>query len=245
MWSPLPAQRGPHQPTATASGRHWTGAGRTTTGDAAVCRCPPEPLRARSSHELCAGAPMLRRRCSRLFGGGAVLAQQDTATRQEGQVPVTPISHAGEPMRSRRGSRARIAKLSRSAGAGEAAALSEAGAAPTLLASCVIERPAARVRLRKTRGTFSLTRELFEEIRDAAFHLSGPPLRLTMASVAEIALRRELNRMKLLHNGGRDFPRRTAELRGGRPIGSREGPTEAMRGSESTRDRLQDGEERT
>jgi hypothetical protein len=121
-------------------------------------------------------------------------------------------------MKSRRGSRARMAKLSRS-GAGEAADLSGARPAPPL-ASCAIERSPARVRLRKIRGTFSLTSDLFEEIRNAAFHLSGPPLRLTMASVAEIALRRELNRMKLLHNGGRDFPQRTAALRGGRPIGS-------------------------
>lgn len=73
---------------------------------------------------------------------------------------------------------------------------------------------------RKVRGTFSLTRDLFDELRNAAFHLSGPPLRLTMASLAETALRRELDRLKSLHNSGRDFPARTANLTAGRPLSS-------------------------
>lgn len=82
------------------------------------------------------------------------------------------------------------------------------------------EQSKAKRSARKVRGTFSLTSELFDELRNAAFHLSGPPLRLTMASLAEMALRRELDRLKLLHNCGRDFPARTANLTAGRPLGS-------------------------
>jgi hypothetical protein len=82
------------------------------------------------------------------------------------------------------------------------------------------DRSKARKPARKVRGTFSLTRELLDEIRNAAFHLSGPPVRLTMASLAEMALRRELDRLKRLHNFGHDFPARTADLTVGRPLGS-------------------------
>jgi len=48
--------------------------------------------------------------------------------------------------------------------------------------------------------------------------LAGPPARLTLAGLAETALRRELERLKKTHNGGKAFPRREAELRGGRPV---------------------------
>lgn len=81
----------------------------------------------------------------------------------------------------------------------------------------IVPRPSRR---RKIRGTFYLPTDLFEEIRDAAVHLSGPPLRLTLARLAEIGLRRELGRLKQMHNSGRDFPRRSEDLKGGRPIGS-------------------------
>jgi hypothetical protein len=83
-----------------------------------------------------------------------------------------------------------------------------------------VDRSRARKPARKVRGTFSLTRELLDEIRNAAFHLSGPPLRLTMASLAERALRREVDRLKQLHNFGRAFPARTADLTVRRPLGS-------------------------
>jgi hypothetical protein len=70
----------------------------------------------------------------------------------------------------------------------------------------------------KLRATFHLPEALFEEARDAVVQLSGPPVRLTLAGLAETALRRELDRLKKLHNGGKDFPRRKGELKGGRPI---------------------------
>jgi hypothetical protein len=70
------------------------------------------------------------------------------------------------------------------------------------------------------RATFHLPAALLEEARDTVVALSGPPTRLTLAELAETALRREIERLKQTYNGGEDFPPRDAELRGGRPIGS-------------------------
>lgn len=70
----------------------------------------------------------------------------------------------------------------------------------------------------KVRATLYLPSDLLEETRDAAVHLAGYPARLTLTKLAENALRREVRRMKDLHNGGRDFPRRNENLKGGRPI---------------------------
>lgn len=72
----------------------------------------------------------------------------------------------------------------------------------------------------KVRATFHLSEDLFNQVRDAVVHLSGPPLRLTLAAFAENALRRELERLRREHNSGERFPRREGDLRGGRPIGS-------------------------
>ena len=72
----------------------------------------------------------------------------------------------------------------------------------------------------KVRATFHIPEDLLEECRNTVVALSGPPERLTLAMVAETALRRELQRLKKKHNGGEDFPARDGELRGGRPIGS-------------------------
>lgn len=72
----------------------------------------------------------------------------------------------------------------------------------------------------KVRATFHLSEELFEAVRDAVVSLSGPPHRLTLASFAETALRRELERLTKAENKGRPFPKRESELKGGRPIGS-------------------------
>lgn len=74
---------------------------------------------------------------------------------------------------------------------------------------------------RKVRATFHIPEDLLEEARDAAVALSGPPHRLTLATLAETALRNELDRLKREHNGGSAFPEREeGSLRGGRPIGS-------------------------
>ena len=72
----------------------------------------------------------------------------------------------------------------------------------------------------KARATYHLPPDLLEETRDAVVALMGPPVRLTLASLAETALRRELERLKKAHNGGKPFPRRERDLEGGRPIGS-------------------------
>lgn len=70
----------------------------------------------------------------------------------------------------------------------------------------------------KSRATFYLPTSLLNECRDAVSHLSGPPLHLTMAGLAEEALRRELARLKRSHNDKKDFPPRKGDLRKGRPI---------------------------
>lgn len=72
----------------------------------------------------------------------------------------------------------------------------------------------------KVRATFHLSKDLLEEARDTVVALSGPPVRLTLAELAETALRREVARLKKKHNGGEAFPPRGGDLRGGRPIGS-------------------------
>ncbi len=71
---------------------------------------------------------------------------------------------------------------------------------------------------KKVRATFHLPTEVFEQCRDAVVHLSGPPTRLTLAALAETALRRELKRLRSRHNKGDAFPARSGELKGGRPI---------------------------
>ena len=75
-------------------------------------------------------------------------------------------------------------------------------------------------RVRKIRSTFHLPEELLEEARNAVVFLSGPPERLTLASLTEKALEKEIGRLKKKFNNGEDFPQRDGELRGGRPIGS-------------------------
>jgi hypothetical protein len=70
----------------------------------------------------------------------------------------------------------------------------------------------------KVRATLYLPLDLLDEARDAAVHLAGFPLRLTLTKFAEDAFRAELERLKQRYNGGCDFPRREEDLKGGRPI---------------------------
>ena len=70
----------------------------------------------------------------------------------------------------------------------------------------------------KIRATLYVSAEILEQARDAAVHLAGFPARLTLTKLAEEALRRELERLKQLYNDGQDFPARTEDLKGGRPI---------------------------
>ena len=70
----------------------------------------------------------------------------------------------------------------------------------------------------KVRATLYISAEVLEEARNAAVHLAGNPARLTLAKLADTALRAELQRLKLTYNQGQDFPPRDADLQGGRPI---------------------------
>ncbi len=70
----------------------------------------------------------------------------------------------------------------------------------------------------KVRATLYLSADVLEQARNAAVHLAGYPARLTLTKLAENALKSELERLKQQYNGGRDFPLRTADLKGGRPI---------------------------
>lgn len=71
---------------------------------------------------------------------------------------------------------------------------------------------------RKVRATFHLPPALVDEARNATVALSGPPMRLTLARLVEDALRREVQRLREVHNAGSPFPPRGADLVGGRPI---------------------------
>ena len=73
---------------------------------------------------------------------------------------------------------------------------------------------------RKVRATFHLTTDLFEAARDAVVALSGPPVRLTLAELAERALQKEIVALQDQYHQGKPFPKRETPLRGGRPIDS-------------------------
>ena len=70
----------------------------------------------------------------------------------------------------------------------------------------------------KIRATLYLPHDVLDEARNATVHLAGYPVHLTLTKLAEDALRNELARLKHRYNGGRDFPPRPEDLRGGRPI---------------------------
>jgi hypothetical protein len=70
----------------------------------------------------------------------------------------------------------------------------------------------------KVRATLYLPQDLLEEARNAAVHLGGFPLRLTLTKLAERAFRAELQRLKDTYNAGCNFPPREEDLKGGRPI---------------------------
>jgi hypothetical protein len=65
----------------------------------------------------------------------------------------------------------------------------------------------------KVRASFQLPRDVLEAVRDAAAHLSAPPLRMTMTALAERALRVEVERLAEEHNLGRPFPPRPPSAR--------------------------------
>ena len=77
---------------------------------------------------------------------------------------------------------------------------------------------APQSRAAKVRATLYLSADTLEEARDAAVHLAGYPARLTLTQLVEDAVQAELARLRDRHNGGCSFPRRSEDLRGGRPI---------------------------
>jgi hypothetical protein len=70
----------------------------------------------------------------------------------------------------------------------------------------------------KVRATLYLSADVLDEARNATVHLAGYPARLTLAKLADNALRAELHRLKMMYNQGQNFPPRDADLQGGRPI---------------------------
>jgi hypothetical protein len=72
--------------------------------------------------------------------------------------------------------------------------------------------------LKKIRVAFHLPESLADEARNCVYHLSGPPLRLTMAELAENAIAKELERLQAEYNEGKPFPHRRENLKGGRPV---------------------------
>jgi hypothetical protein len=70
----------------------------------------------------------------------------------------------------------------------------------------------------KVRTTFYVSAEVLDEARNTAAYLAGYPLRLTLTQLVENALAAELKRLREQFHGGQPFPKRTGELKGGRPI---------------------------
>jgi hypothetical protein len=81
-----------------------------------------------------------------------------------------------------------------------------------------VEKEPQRTATPKVRATLYLPPDVLDEARDAAVFLAGYPVRLTLTKLVENALRAELCRLKEAHNRGHDFPPRTEDLKGGRPI---------------------------
>lgn len=82
--------------------------------------------------------------------------------------------------------------------------------------------PVTKREPRKRQATFNLPVELIDDLRDAAVHFSGPPHSMTLASIAEEALRRELGRLQRSLNRGKPIPKHEqGTLRPGRPIKAR------------------------
>jgi hypothetical protein len=71
---------------------------------------------------------------------------------------------------------------------------------------------------RKVRATYYLTAEVANRARNAATALMGPPTFETLAAIVERGVAAEVKRLEKAHNGGKPFPARAAELKGGRRL---------------------------
>ena len=73
-------------------------------------------------------------------------------------------------------------------------------------------RQTGKVKARKIRATFHLPAELFDRARDAAYWTPG----LTLSGLCEASLRSEIAHLE--QKRGEPFPKRTTDLKPGRPV---------------------------
>jgi len=78
--------------------------------------------------------------------------------------------------------------------------------------------PAGRRAVERTAVT--VPTNLLMQIKDAVAVLNGWPQQYTMARFVEEAFAAQLERLKVEHNGGRDFPITNRKIRTGRPPGT-------------------------
>ena len=78
--------------------------------------------------------------------------------------------------------------------------------------------PRAEPEQRKVRATYYLTADVANRARNAATALMGPPTFETLAGIVERGVAAEVRRLEKAHNGGKPFPKRAAELKGGRRL---------------------------
>jgi post-segregation antitoxin (ccd killing protein) len=71
---------------------------------------------------------------------------------------------------------------------------------------------------RKTRATLYVSEDLLEEARDAAVFLANTTHRHSLTTIVDDALAAELFRLRAKYFKGLPFPRRDADLKGGRPL---------------------------
>ncbi len=70
------------------------------------------------------------------------------------------------------------------------------------------------------RTAVTVPSELLLRVKDAVAVLNGWPQQYTMARFVEEAFSAQLERLKVEHNGGREFPITNRKIRTGRPPGS-------------------------
>jgi len=78
---------------------------------------------------------------------------------------------------------------------------------------------ATRRRMPKRKASFLIPEELYQEARDVVAFLGGPPLYLTLAQLAEDALRDKLADLKQQPNQGKSFPKSVGRVKTSRPVG--------------------------
>jgi hypothetical protein len=76
------------------------------------------------------------------------------------------------------------------------------------------------LRRRVERTAVTVPSDLLMRVKDAVSVLNGWPHQYTMARFVEEAFAAQLERLKVDHNGGREFPETNRKIRPGRPPGS-------------------------